>query len=119
MGSQLSVLFSTLKSIIHDYNVIYKRILTSPGLPVPNASLPYWQFPKSPIANHGADATLPVEADVVIIGSGISGTAVARTLLEHPTQKQKAMSGAPINVVMLDAREACSGATGRYIFVRF
>ncbi|KAF9526006.1 FAD dependent oxidoreductase-domain-containing protein [Crepidotus variabilis] len=113
MGAQISALYSTLKSIIHDYNVLYKRISASPGIPVPNSSTPFWQFPNSPIAQHGADARLPLEADVVIIGSGISGTAVARTLLEYPSHKAKDQSGATIHVVMLEARDACSGATGR------
>jgi len=41
---------------------------------------------------------------VVIIGSGITGTAAARTLLANSPD---------LRVAMLDAREACSGATGR------
>ena len=41
---------------------------------------------------------------MVIIGSGKTGTAAARTLLSNSPD---------LRVAMLDAREACSGATGR------
>jgi glycine/D-amino acid oxidase-like deaminating enzyme len=49
---------------------------------------------------------LPTEADVVIIGSGITGAFAAHYLAtgEH---------GRDIDVVMLEAREAAWGATGR------
>jgi glycine/D-amino acid oxidase-like deaminating enzyme len=40
----------------------------------------------------------------VIIGSGISGASFARTLLER---------GSGLHVVMLEAQDVCSGATGR------
>jgi glycine/D-amino acid oxidase-like deaminating enzyme len=54
-----------------------------------------------------ASTPLPNYADVVIIGSGIAGTAIARTLLDHQYK------GSPLRVVMLEARDVCSGATGR------
>ncbi|KAG6826928.1 hypothetical protein H0H92_013885 [Tricholoma furcatifolium] len=92
------------------------RLEASPGLPVPNPSAPHWLSPPSPIATHGADADadaeLPEYADVVVIGSGITGTSFARELLDWerdhlPTDARRT------KVVMLEAREACSGATGR------
>jgi choline dehydrogenase-like flavoprotein len=49
---------------------------------------------------------LPKEADIVIVGSGITGTSAARFLAEDGRAKGK-------SVVMLEAREACWGATGR------
>ena len=49
---------------------------------------------------------MPKEVDVVIIGSGITGTSAVRFLLEDERAKG-------LNVVMLEAREACWGATGR------
>ncbi|THU83290.1 hypothetical protein K435DRAFT_570043, partial [Dendrothele bispora CBS 962.96] len=45
------------------------------------------------------------QADAVIIGSGISGALTAYSLLTS--------SKVPKSVVMLEAREACSGASGR------
>ncbi|THU81721.1 hypothetical protein K435DRAFT_844632 [Dendrothele bispora CBS 962.96] len=52
-------------------------------------------------------STTPISehADVIIIGSGISDSLTAYSLLTSPK--------APKSVVMLEAREACSGASGR------
>jgi glycine/D-amino acid oxidase-like deaminating enzyme len=47
---------------------------------------------------------LPTDRDFIIIGSGITGLAVTKTLLKrHPTA----------TVTVLEARALCSGATGR------
>lgn len=47
---------------------------------------------------------MPTDQDFAVIGSGITGLAVAKTLLEHhPTA----------TVTVLEARALCSGATGR------
>ncbi|KAH7398576.1 FAD dependent oxidoreductase-like protein [Pyrenochaeta sp. MPI-SDFR-AT-0127] len=76
------------------------------GPPVANPLPSYWQDPKSPLANVIEPETdKPTEPyDYAIIGSGISGTMIAHNLLNtHPTAR----------VVMLEAREICSGATGR------
>jgi glycine/D-amino acid oxidase-like deaminating enzyme len=48
--------------------------------------------------------TLPKTSDIVVIGSGITGTSVAKFLLD----------GSDVNhVTLLEARTLCSGATGR------
>lgn len=78
------------------------------GLPSRNPSESYWLKDLSPtLAGHRSTPDLPEEADVVIVGSGITGAFAARFLLEgeHGDGEEK--------VVMLEAREACSGATGR------
>ena len=104
--SQLSALFQTLKSIISSYKTVLERISHSPGIPQLNGSIPYWTVPLSPIAEHGKEAKLPERADVVVIGSGITGTSVARCLLENDES---------LTIVMLEARDACSGATARCV----
>jgi glycine/D-amino acid oxidase-like deaminating enzyme len=78
------------------------------GPPVNKPLSSYWQDPRSPLAN-----VIEAEADrsesgqpydYVVIGSGISGTMIAHNLIKsHPEAR----------LVMLEAREACSGATGR------
>lgn len=88
------------------YKALAERIKKSPGLPVQNSSLSFWTVPPSTIARHLSD--LPAHADVIIIGSGLTGTSCARTLLDHASQR-------PLQVVMLDARDACTGASGRYV----
>ncbi|KAH0427997.1 FAD dependent oxidoreductase [Colletotrichum camelliae] len=77
-----------------------------PGLPASNPSISYWQLPPlDGIASHQSQ-DLPTEADVVIIGSGMSGTSIAWHLLKDNATK-------PLRVAMIEARQACSGATGR------
>ncbi|PUU73967.1 hypothetical protein B9Z19DRAFT_1093990, partial [Tuber borchii] len=56
-----------------------------------------------PVFKHQSP-TFPTAVDVVIIGSGITGNTAARTLLSNSSD---------LRVAMLDAREACSGETGR------
>ena len=49
----------------------------------------------------------------VIIGSGISGASFARTLLDIDQERDD--NSDPLSVVMLEAQETCSGATGRWV----
>ncbi|KDQ61986.1 hypothetical protein JAAARDRAFT_66961 [Jaapia argillacea MUCL 33604] len=76
-------------------------------LPVPNPSKSFWiDTPGSnPLASHGSQGELLGDADVVIIGAGITGVGVAWHLSQLAKQRLK--------VVILDARDFCSGATGR------
>jgi FAD dependent oxidoreductase len=116
MGAILSTVrfaYHTVKDLINEYDVLSKRISPSPGIPQLNASIPYWTIPLSPIARQGYDAPLPLDADIVIIGSGITGTSVAKALLEQDRGTE------PLKIVMLDARDACSGATGRCVFIQY
>ncbi|KAH9882218.1 hypothetical protein J1614_001390 [Plenodomus biglobosus] len=76
------------------------------GPPVNNPLPSYWHNPKSPLANVIEPETdNPTHLyDYAIIGSGISGTMIAyNLLLQHSDAR----------VVMIEAREICSGATGR------
>ncbi|KAJ6111340.1 hypothetical protein N7523_007401 [Penicillium sp. IBT 18751x] len=77
--------------------------MVDPGLPQPNPTQSYWQHVPHALANTQS-ATLPTERDFAVIGSGITGLSVAKTLLErHPSA----------TVTILEARTLCSGATGR------
>lgn len=80
------------------------RAHISVSLPRSDPTVPYWQDPPSSIAHHRTTPDLPSTADYVIIGSGISGACIALNLLERKPDAK---------VVMLEARTACSGATGR------
>jgi hypothetical protein len=107
MGAALSrirLAFITLHEIIQSYRQLERLLRRSPGLPHPYPTQAFWTVPRAEIANNRS--RLPKHADVVIIGSGISGTSIARVLLD-------AEDGP--SVVMLEAREACSGATGRSV----
>lgn len=77
--------------------------MADPGLPRPNPTQSYWQHVPHELAN-AQSSDLPTERDFAIIGSGITGLAVAKSLLEqHPAA----------TVTVLEARTLCSGATGR------
>jgi glycine/D-amino acid oxidase-like deaminating enzyme len=76
------------------------------GFPQPNPTTSYWQLPPHAIANHRTTTSLPTSTtfDYIIIGSGVSGATVAYQLL----------SGNPsLSILMLEARTAASGASGR------
>lgn len=79
------------------------RLDKDPGFPVENATPSFWQDPPLAFANRQSEH-LPAESDVVIIGSGITGISTALHLSRiDPSLK----------IVMLEARAAISGATGR------
>ncbi|KAI1145130.1 FAD dependent oxidoreductase [Nemania diffusa] len=74
------------------------------SLPRDNPTQSYWQLDVDEIADLRSTESLPSEAGTVIIGSGITGAAVAFNLLE---------SHGVHDIVMIEARQASSGATGR------
>ena len=81
-----------------------ERASIPPGLPLPNPTVSYWQDPPSRLSNHGTTPELPRTVDTLIIGSGITGVTLAYRILDQPS---------PPSVLVLEARTACSGATGR------
>ncbi|KAG1740795.1 FAD dependent oxidoreductase [Suillus paluster] len=100
MGNAFSLVRLALTEFLDNlrtFQTLQDRIQRSPGLPLPNPSRSFWSYPPSPIATHVSQ--LPAHADFVIIGSGITGTAHA--------------DGHNVTVLVLEARDACSGATGR------
>ncbi|KZM23620.1 uncharacterized protein EKO05_0007458 [Ascochyta rabiei] len=77
------------------------------GLPKQRGqSLSYWlqQVRSDPLLDHRTTGDLPKDSDTVIIGSGITGTLVAREHLRTFPNR---------SLVVIEAREFCSGATGR------
>ncbi len=81
-----------------------QRASNSPGLPRLNPTTSQWQDPLALISTHRTTPDLPAAVPILIIGSGITGATLAHTLLSQPS---------PSPVLMLEARTACSGATGR------
>lgn len=89
-----------------------KRAAIPVTLPRDNPTVSYWQDPPdAEIADLRSTLELPSTADVVIIGSGITGAAVAWGLLQD--EGGDGTEGIKPSVVMLEARQTCSGATGR------
>jgi glycine/D-amino acid oxidase-like deaminating enzyme len=82
---------------------VTKLVNADPGLPRSNPTESYWQHIPHPLANTQSP-TLPIEANYAIIGSGITGLSIAKTILEKSPAAR---------VTILEARTLCSGATGR------
>ncbi|KAL4974040.1 FAD dependent oxidoreductase-domain-containing protein [Aspergillus desertorum] len=80
-----------------------RPIITSVKESPPGNAAQSTRFGRSRL-NHRTTPDLPSSADIVIIGSGLTGTLAAR----HCKQAWPGKS-----VVILEAREFCSGATGR------
>lgn len=75
-------------------------------LPVSNPTKSYWiQAASSPLRDHRSTPDLPATCDVLIIGSGYTGSAIAYWLSQFTNE--------PLSMVMLEARDVCGGATGR------
>ncbi|KAF2763665.1 FAD dependent oxidoreductase [Teratosphaeria nubilosa] len=76
--------------------------------PVSNPTKPFWRTQPHPLDNHRSTVKLPERADIVIIGAGCAGASTAYHLLQSFEQLNR-----KADIVILEAREACSGATGR------
>ncbi|KAK5948327.1 hypothetical protein OHC33_010637 [Knufia fluminis] len=77
------------------------------SLPCPNSSPSFWHSePNTFLLNHRTTPDLPSTADIVIVGSGITGASIARYLASDARAKN-------LSILMLEAREVCWGATGR------
>ncbi|KAK6212652.1 hypothetical protein LQW54_005073 [Pestalotiopsis sp. IQ-011] len=112
--SKLKTLTLAIKALLmvnKQFQEVLERVKQPPGLPVPNPSPSYWlEDPPHPELVETQSPELPGRADIVIIGTGITGAAVARSVL----QAGAAQAGKPRRrVVVLEARTLCSGATGR------
>jgi ribulose 1,5-bisphosphate synthetase/thiazole synthase len=84
----------------------YSTEMKPSGLPCPNSSASFWHSqPNKQLLGHCTTDTLPSTADIVVIGSGITGASIARYLAEDARSSN-------LSIVMLEAREACWGATG-------
>ncbi|CAF2882685.1 unnamed protein product [Rotaria sp. Silwood2] len=76
--------------------------------PVDNYCRSYWMSNPDKLANYRSTDDLPQHSDIVIIGSGYSGSACAYYLYKYGQSLKK-----PLMITMVEARETCSGATGR------
>lgn len=81
------------------------QIASDPGLPVENPTISSWQEPAHRLAEVQSKS-LPQYTDFAIIGSGITGCSVAKTLLEHELSGNK-------RVTVFEARRLTTGATSR------
>lgn len=81
---------------------------SDPQLPRANPTVATWQLPPHPTLSEIQSAGLPKATDYAIIGSGVTGCSIAKTLFE-----QAPSSSGSFSVTVLEARTLTSGATGR------
>lgn len=123
-------LLAALRSLYADYATLLAGANTPPGIPVPNPTCAFWQDnpPYPELTTIHSAAGPPHTADIVIIGSGIAGAAIARSVLHELHRKGELYPNdldndikhlhddkrrSWVRVLVLEAREICSGATGR------
>ncbi|KFY51597.1 hypothetical protein V497_09001 [Pseudogymnoascus sp. VKM F-4516 (FW-969)] len=75
--------------------------------PVPHATASWWRTQLHKLDDYLSSDCVPEDSDVVVIGAGIAGASVAYHLLQQNKGKKRP------RVTILEARQACSGATGR------
>ncbi|KAG9250104.1 FAD dependent oxidoreductase [Emericellopsis atlantica] len=66
----------------------------------------FWRSNPGSLDNHRSTESLPSECDILIIGAGYSGASLLTHLLANEKYKDK-------SIVVLEARQLCSGASGR------
>lgn len=72
---------------------------------VAEATTPFWRTQLHELDSFRTTEELPPECDIVVIGAGYAGVSTAYHILQD--------NDFPPSIVMLEAREACSGASAR------
>lgn len=75
----------------------------------PNSTLPFWRTDLHHLDSHRSTDSIPSEADIVVIGAGYAGISTIYHLLQQSDQRPQPGP----SIVILEAREICSGASGR------
>ncbi|KAL1297502.1 hypothetical protein AAFC00_005021 [Neodothiora populina] len=81
--------------------------MVSTSSPHPDGMVSFWRGNPHALDDYRSTPDLPAEIDVVIIGAGYAGASTAFHILDQSTNQT------PPSVLILEARQACSGATGR------
>ncbi|KAF2633173.1 FAD dependent oxidoreductase [Macroventuria anomochaeta] len=94
--------------------------MTRQILPVPNPVTSYWLREPHAFADLQSTLCLPAHCDIAVIGAGLAGVLSAYHILKKTdraedsgTEAGTQEGGAGPRVVLIDARQLCSGATGR------
>ncbi|KAK2690714.1 hypothetical protein QWA68_010471 [Fusarium oxysporum] len=80
--------------------------MSSKPFPAPNGMTSFWRSSPGSLDNHRSTKELPSQCDILIIGAGYSGASLVTHMLSQPESMDK-------SIVVLEARQLCSGATGR------
>lgn len=82
-------------------------IIQDRGFPAENALSSYWLQTPYDLATFCSAEKVPDQCDIAIIGTGLAGVATAYHILSDSNLRTKP------NIVLLEARQVCTGATGR------
>lgn len=85
---------------------LYTQAVADPQLPRPGPTTSFWQLPAHPSMSEVQSPTLPTKTDYAIIGSGVTGCSMAKTLLDSSPFDT-------FSITVFEARKLTSGATGR------
>jgi hypothetical protein len=90
-----------------NHQIIFSASSHKPaGLPSTNATRSFWtSLDANPLAREGSQGALTTDADVCIIGSGITGVGVAYHL--SGVASSEITPGSALKVVILEARDFC------------
>lgn len=110
VGMQSITAFSQLTRTAHDplQDQFQATESASESLPVSNATHSFWMYGApdvNPLARVGSTGPLTADADICIIGSGITGVSVAYHLSK--LFGDNATSHDTLSVVILEARDFC------------
>ncbi|OOQ83096.1 FAD dependent oxidoreductase superfamily [Penicillium brasilianum] len=82
------------------------RDSSSQCFPANNPGETFWQSTRHKLHDHRSTEQLPKHSDIVIVGAGYAGVSTAYHLVKDHGDVNK-------SITILEARGACSGATGR------
>ncbi|KAL4875733.1 FAD dependent oxidoreductase [Aspergillus karnatakaensis] len=80
--------------------------MSNPAL-ASNSLTSFWRTEPHRLDSYRSTEALPQECDLVVIGAGYAGVSVTHHILEQTDPSNRP------SIVILEGREACSGATGR------
>lgn len=81
----------------------------APPFPVDDSLTSFWRANPLPLDDFRSTPELPAEVDIAIIGAGYAGASTVYHILKSCKDR-----GVPApSIAILEARQACSGATGR------
>jgi hypothetical protein len=78
-------------------------------LPVPNSTASYWRSALHWLDEYRLTNQLPLQADIIIISTGISGVSTVYYLLDNKANENTLLP----SILLLEARQVYSGVTGR------
>ncbi|KAF4442689.1 Gamma-glutamylputrescine oxidoreductase [Fusarium acutatum] len=81
--------------------------MCSASFPRPEGMSSFWRTEPGNLDNHRSTAELPTSVDIVIIGAGYAAAAILTHILATTSSEDRP------SILVLEARQLCSGATGR------